>query len=210
MILRIIQPGQPQTLRLEGIDVDEHTPRPWYKKRGFWIVAGIIFCLYCVGVATVDEQISPVQADTAETVNEEPRPSCSYHDMHPDDYRALTPGLDAELDAEIEAILAEEERKDTAEVIGGGDGSITVGGKSKVEFHYHEAPKQRKRKVQTRHVPVTVNPIMRHEMVIVPSDGQAPVIFKDNCPPRVAVVDAEVARAYAAHMLRMAQVHGTR
>ena len=57
---------------------------------------------------------------------------------------------------------------------------------------------------QRAHLPV-MYPVIRHEMVIVPSDGSAPAVFMDNAPPRVAVVDKEVARAYAAHMLRLAR-----
>ena len=50
-----------------------------------------------------------------------------------------------------------------------------------------------------------VYPIVRHEMIIVPGDGSAPVVFKDNAPPRITQVDEEVARIYAAHMLWLAR-----
>jgi hypothetical protein len=66
-----------------------------------------------------------------------------------------------------------------------------------VEFHYHRHRRSRP--------PVLVHPIVRHEMVIMPGDGSAPVVFLDDAPPRVVVEDEEVARAYAAHMLRLAR-----
>ena len=76
-------------------------------------------------------------------------------------------------------------------------GGIQVNGnENSIEFHYHRCRRS--------HLPV-MYPVIRHEMVIVPSDGSAPAVFMDNAPPRVAVVDKEVARAYAAHMLRLAR-----
>ena len=69
-----------------------------------------------------------------------------------------------------------------------------------IHFHRHRRSRS----------PVMVYPIMRHEMVIVPSDGSAPVVFMDNAPPRVAVVNERVARADAEHMLRLAEKEGER
>lgn len=80
------------------------------------------------------------------------------------------------------------------------DGILVNGVGNTIEFHFHRHRWPR--------FPVTVYPIVRHEMVIVPSDGSAPVVFMDNAPPRVAVVDKQVARAYAAHMLRLAGKEG--
>jgi hypothetical protein len=183
--------------------------RPWYKRWQTWVL--IVAVLAVIGAMQDNEPApSPAVADTPETVvadepAPEPQHQCSYYnkspyDMTDDDYDAL---LDAELDAMAE--------QDTPEVIGGGDGSITVGGKNNtVEVHHHYPPEP-KRKRRKAKVTVTgpVYPIMRHEMVIVPSDGSAPVIFADIAPPRVATVDKEVARAYSAHMLRMAKQYGT-
>lgn len=77
-------------------------------------------------------------------------------------------------------------------------GGIQVNGdENTIEFHFHRHRRSRS--------PVMVYPIVRHEMVIVPGDGTAPVVFTDNAPPRVAVVDKQVARAYAEHMLRLAR-----
>ena len=77
-------------------------------------------------------------------------------------------------------------------------GGIQVNGnENKIEFHFHRHRRSRP--------PVIVYPIIRHQMIIVPSDGSAPAVFMDNAPPRVALVDEEVARAYAAHMLRLAR-----
>lgn len=77
-------------------------------------------------------------------------------------------------------------------------GGIQVNGnENSIEFHYHRHRRS--------HSPVMVYPIIRHEMVIVPSDGSAPVVFMDNAPPRVALTDKQVARAYAKHMLRLAR-----
>jgi hypothetical protein len=76
------------------------------------------------------------------------------------------------------------------------------GDKNTIEFHYHRHRRRR--------FPVTVYPVVRHEMVIVPGDGSAPVVFMDNAPPRIVVSDKELARAYANHMLRIAQQEGCR
>jgi hypothetical protein len=82
-------------------------------------------------------------------------------------------------------------------------GGIQVNGnENRIEFHYYRCRRSRS--------PVIVYPIIRHEMVIVPGDGSAPVVFQDNAPPRVALVDEQVARAYAAHMLRLAEQEGRR
>ncbi len=82
-------------------------------------------------------------------------------------------------------------------------GGIQVNGnENSIEFHYHRCRRARS--------PVIVCPVMRHEVVIVPSDGSAPVVFMDNAPPRIAVVDRQVARAYASHMLRLTREEGHR
>lgn len=82
-------------------------------------------------------------------------------------------------------------------------GGIQVSGsENQIEFHYHRYRRSR--------LPVIVHPIIRHEIVIVPNDGSAPVVFMDNAPPRVVLTDKQAARAYAAHMLRLAQREGLR
>ena len=71
------------------------------------------------------------------------------------------------------------------------------GDENTVEFHFHRHRRSRS--------PVTVCPIVRHQMIIVPGDGSAPVLFLDNAPPRIAVVDERMARSYAEHMLRLGE-----
>jgi hypothetical protein len=82
------------------------------------------------------------------------------------------------------------------------DGIQVNGDGNAIEFHFHRHRRSRS--------PVMVYPVVRHEMVIVPGDGSAPVVFMDNAPPRIALVDKQVARAYVDHMLRLAKQEGRR
>ena len=77
------------------------------------------------------------------------------------------------------------------------DGIQVNGDGNTIEFHFHRHRRSR--------FPTLIYPVVRHQMVIVPGDGSAPVVFLDNAPPRVTLTDEQVARAYAEHMLRLAQ-----
>ncbi len=99
--------------------------------------------------------------------------------------------------------VANDQRATTPKAVPVNTSGIQVNGnENEIEFHYHRHRRSRS--------PVIVYPIVRHEMVIVPSDGSAPVVFMDNAPPRITLVDEQVARAYAEHMLRLAESEGHR
>lgn len=105
-------------------------------------------------------------------------------------------------EAAVEPVANEQPVATTEPMPTNTDGIQVNGNGNTIEFHFHRHRRSRS--------PVMVYPVVRHEMVIVPSDGSAPIVFMDNAPPRVALVDKQVARAYAAHMLRLAQREGHR
>lgn len=165
--------------------------RPWYKRPMFWILVVVSLCI--IG-AMQDDKPAPAPAAAQSSPN--------------DVYREPAPEPKAEPAPVVEQPKAEPEpapveRTPLRTPLNNGNIQINGNGnKVQVEYHLHKHPKR-------RDIPVNVYPIMRHEMIIVPSDGSNPVVFADIAPPRVAVVDKEISRAYAAHMLKLAKQYGT-